>query len=161
MLFRLSMAVNRFKKGSRLIAGNRNIMDGRLFKKLALAAVAVAMAFAVASCKSPEGGTAGSAGLRGGENRETLPPENFAGVTAAAYQIAKEIPEVLDSLHCYCECKKNFGHKSLLTCYVDDHAAYCGVCMDEAFMAYELHKQGKSIAEIRRAVDDRYSRSRH
>jgi hypothetical protein len=30
--------------------------------------------------------------------------------------------------------------------------------MDEAIMAYRMHKQGKSILEIRKAVDNSYSR---
>jgi hypothetical protein len=139
---------------------NRNILMRQLNKRFALAAVALLVAFAVSSCKSPEGPASKTGSLRGGETRETLNPEYFVGATRAAYQIAKEIPGVLDSLYCYCECKKNFGHKSLLSCYVDDHGAYCDICMEEAFMAYELHKQGKSVAEIRRAVDGRYARLR-
>lgn len=103
----------------------------------------------------------GEASLRGGETRETLSPALFYGATADAYRIAKEIPEVLDSLHCYCECKKNFGHKSLLTCYVDEHAKHCDVCLDEAFMAYELYRQGKDVKTIRSAVDQRFSQISH
>lgn len=99
--------------------------------------------------------------LRGKETRATLSPEQFTGLTREAYRIAREIPEVLDSLHCYCECKKHFGHKSLLTCYVDEHARYCDICMDEAFMAYELHRQGLDTVNIRKAVDERFSNLRH
>lgn len=99
--------------------------------------------------------------LRGGETRATLSPSSFTGPAAIAYQIAQEIPEVLDSLYCYCDCEKHFDHKSLLTCYVDEHALHCDVCMDEAFMAYELHKQGKDIKEIRKTVDEKFSRSHH
>ncbi|HXI10118.1 MAG TPA: CYCXC family (seleno)protein [Thermodesulfobacteriota bacterium] len=95
--------------------------------------------------------------LRGGETRATMSPVEFTGETARAYQIAKEIPEVLDSMYCYCECEKHFAHKSLLSCYVDDHAAHCDICMNEAFMAYELHRQGKDIKSIRAAVDARFS----
>lgn len=91
--------------------------------------------------------------IRGGETRATLSPAYFTGPAAKAYRVAREIPEVLDSLHCYCECKDNFGHKSLLTCYVDRHAEYCGVCIDEALMAYRLHKEGKDVVFIRKAVD--------
>lgn len=109
--------------------------------------------FSVASCTSKDDVKS----LRGGETRATLSPTEFTGETARAYQIAKEIPEVLDSLYCYCECEKHFGHKSLLTCYVDDHAAHCDICMNEAFMAYELHRQGKDIKSIRSAVDARFS----
>ncbi len=99
--------------------------------------------------------------LRGGETRATLSPMHFTGSTARAYAIAKEIPEVLDSLHCYCECKKHHGHKSLLTCYVDEHAKHCDLCMDEAFMAYDLHKQGADVVSIRKAVDEKFSRFAH
>ncbi|MBI5327562.1 MAG: hypothetical protein HZB80_04605 [Deltaproteobacteria bacterium] len=96
--------------------------------------------------------------MRGGETRPTLSPARFSGKTALTYEIAREIPEILDSLHCYCECKKHFGHKSLLTCYVDDHAAFCDVCMDEAIRAYELFKQGKDILAIRKTIDKEFSR---
>ncbi len=96
--------------------------------------------------------------LRGGETRPTLSPARFVGKTASAYEIAREIPEILDSLHCYCECKKHFGHKSLLTCYVDEHAVHCDVCMDEAIRAYELFKQGKDMLAIRRTIDNEFSR---
>lgn len=99
--------------------------------------------------------------LRGGETRLTMSPSNFTGDTARSYRIAREIPEALDSLHCYCECNKHSGHKSLLTCYVDEHAAHCGICQDEAFMASDLYKKGKSIKEIRAAVDKEYSNLRH
>ena len=40
-----------------------------------------------------------------------------------AYQVAKDIPWVLDSIYCYCHCDVFSKHKSLLSCYVDDHAA--------------------------------------
>lgn len=95
--------------------------------------------------------------LRGGETRETLSPAYFTGRSARAYKAAREIPEVLDSLYCYCECKKHFGHKSLLTCFVDQHGLHCDTCINEAVMAHEMHKNGKSIVEIRRAVDKKFS----
>lgn len=96
--------------------------------------------------------------LRGGETRPTLSPARFTGKIASTYEIAREIPEILDSLYCYCDCKKHFGHKSLLTCYVDDHAAFCDVCMDEAIRAYELFKQGKDVLTIRKTIDREFSR---
>lgn len=96
--------------------------------------------------------------LRGGETRPTFSPARFTGKTASTYEIAKEIPDILDSLYCYCDCKKHFGHKSLLTCYVDDHAAFCDVCQDEAIRAYELFKQGKDILTIRKTIDREFSR---
>ena len=57
------------------------------------------------------------------ETRPTLSPEMFSGRIKRAYKIAREIPEVLDRLYCYCRCRENFGHKNLLSCYVDNHAS--------------------------------------
>jgi len=57
------------------------------------------------------------------ETRPTLSPALFQGKIARAYQIAREMPKVLDQLYCYCRCEDNFGHKSLLSCYVDQHGA--------------------------------------
>ena len=64
---------------------------------------------------------AGNTSLR--ENRPTLPPQRFSGTFRIAYEVAREIPEVLDQLYCYCRCQENLGHKNLLSCYVDTHAS--------------------------------------
>ncbi len=57
------------------------------------------------------------------ETRPTLDPALFVGKARVAHQVAREIPGVLDQLYCYCECDKHMGHKSLLSCYTDGHAA--------------------------------------
>jgi len=57
------------------------------------------------------------------EKRPTLSPANFTGKVRRAYEVARAIPEVLDGLYCYCRCRENFGHKNLLSCYVDTHAS--------------------------------------
>ncbi len=57
------------------------------------------------------------------ENRPTLSPQRFTGNVRKAYEVARAIPEVLDRLYCYCRCRENFGHKNLLSCYVDTHAS--------------------------------------
>lgn len=57
------------------------------------------------------------------EKRLTLSPQRFSGGIRMAYEIAREIPEVLDRLYCYCRCRENFGHKNLLSCFVDTHAS--------------------------------------
>ncbi len=57
------------------------------------------------------------------ETRPTLDPARFVGKAAAAHRVAREIPDVLDQLYCYCQCDKHLGHKSLLSCYTDGHAA--------------------------------------
>lgn len=57
------------------------------------------------------------------ETKSPLSPALFVGKTAAAYQVAQEIPEVLDQLYCYCECDRHMGHVSLLSCFTDNHGA--------------------------------------
>jgi hypothetical protein len=64
--------------------------------------------------------------LRKGESRETLDPARFSNpMVRRAYEVAQEIPWVLDSIYCYCRCKESpvFRHKSLLSCYTDLHAS--------------------------------------
>ncbi len=56
------------------------------------------------------------------ETRPTLSPGRFRGRVRKAYGIAREIPQVLDRLYCYCRCRVNFNHKNLLSCYVGTHA---------------------------------------
>lgn len=92
------------------------------------------------------------------ETRPLQPPSKYSGRAADAYRIAAEIPGVIDQLYCYCKCKENpqFLHKTLLTCYTDDHAANCGSCMQEAEMASAMTKEGKSPAEIQAAIDKYY-----
>lgn len=121
--------------------------------------VVLIAAVALYGCSGSSDKTMTAESIRGGETRATLSPAHFTGPAARAYRVAREIPEVLDSLHCYCECKKNFGHKSLLTCYVDRHAEHCSVCIDEALMAYKLHKEGKDVVSIRKAVDKAFARN--
>lgn len=54
----------------------------------------------------------------------TLDPALFSEPYAKrAYQIAKDIPEVLAQQPCYCYCDSGFGHDSLLECHIDDHSA--------------------------------------
>jgi hypothetical protein len=63
-----------------------------------------------------------SSGVRRRETRPTLDPARFTGKAALAHRAAREIPDVLDELHCYCGCDRDARHVSLLSCYVDGHA---------------------------------------
>lgn len=89
----------------------------------------------------------------------TLAPEAFAGKARAAYLAVKEIPETIAQLPCYCYCDEGHGHKSLHTCFVDNHASHCAVCVEEALLAYSLHKEGRlTPAQIRERIVAQYSR---
>jgi hypothetical protein len=101
---------------------------------LAALAALLALGTGLLWIRSPEpartaaGGPTVSAGDPGSalarrETRPTLDPARFVGKPARAHQVAREIPDVLDRLYCYCECDRHLGHKSLLSCYTDGHAA--------------------------------------
>ncbi len=78
--------------------------------------------------------------LRGGETRPTLSPALFVGKAARKYKIVQENRELIDSIYCYCNCKKSLGHKSLLSCFVDKHADNCAFCQNQALSAYALYQ---------------------
>jgi hypothetical protein len=67
--------------------------------------------------------------------------------------MAKAIPNVLDGLHCYCECARDHGHRSLLTCFESDHGAACDICLQEAALAYRMTQEGAGLDQIRERID--------
>ncbi|HEX6309337.1 MAG TPA: CYCXC family (seleno)protein [Longimicrobiales bacterium] len=77
---------------------------------------------------------------------------------ARVYEMAAEVPQVLDGLYCHCDCSKHSGHRSLLACFQDDHGADCDVCLHEATLAHGMTSEGRSLKEIRRAIDEFYAR---
>jgi hypothetical protein len=88
----------------------------------------------------------------------TLSPDLFKGSVRSAYRAVREIPEIIAQLPCFCHCDRSFGHKSLHTCFVDDHGAECGVCTNSALLAYRLHKEQKMKPEqIREKIIAEYS----
>ena len=92
------------------------------------------------------------------EIRPVMSPAFYTGKTAEAYRIAAEIPKIIDSQFCYCYCKKNHQHKTLLTCFTSKHGSTCDTCIDEVLYSYELYKQGKTLDEIIVAIDKRFYR---
>jgi len=98
------------------------------------------------------------------ESAKTLPKildaSLFTGSVKAAYQVVGEIPETIAQLPCYCHCDRGMGHKSLYSCYVDDHAAGCGICINSAMKAYKLQKEKKmSVEQIRQELIAEYGKS--
>lgn len=88
----------------------------------------------------------------------TLDPDKFTGLTRDAYRAVKQIPLTIAQLPCYCHCDKGYGHKSLYSCFEDDHAAHCAVCVQEALLALKLEKEQKlTPAQIRETIVEQYS----
>ena len=75
---------------------------------------------------------------------------------SAVYGQAAEIASILDGLYCHCDCSKHSGHRSLLTCFESDHGAACDICLSEAAIAYRMTKEGRSLDEVRNAIDELY-----
>lgn len=74
-----------------------------------------------------------------------------------AFDQVREIPHIADGIRCSCGCATREGFYSLLSCYEGEGMArMCEVCQGTGRMAYRLHKQGKTLKEIREAVDARY-----
>ena len=92
------------------------------------------------------------------ETRPVMSSAFYTGKVAEAYRIAAEIPKIIDSQFCYCYCKKNHQHKSLLTCFTNKHGSKCETCIDEVLYAYELYKQGKTLDEIVVSIDKKFYR---
>jgi len=130
------------------------------FKKTLIAVIlALVVAGGVAAGILLSGGKPSDYGVAlGGEYRDTMSPGRFTGKTAKAYWVAKQIPEILDNVYCYCHCQENHAHKSLKTCFVDRHGSMCGVCMDEAIMSYDLYKKGYDTKDIVEKVDAFFSK---
>ncbi len=88
----------------------------------------------------------------------TLDPERFTGATREAYRAVRQIPVTIAQLPCYCHCDEGYGHKSLYTCFEDDHAAHCAVCVNEALLALTLERDQKmSPAQIRDRIVAQYA----
>lgn len=81
-------------------------------------------------------------------------PERFPHPrVSAAYRTAREIPETLNQLYCWCGCIER-GMRSALECFESDHGAACEVCLQTARIAGESVRRGvRDAGEIQRAVD--------
>jgi len=76
---------------------------------------------------------------------------------AEHFDLARQIPQVIDGIRCQCGCAVLEGYRSLLSCYEGDGMAqHCQICQGEMKLAYQLHKEGKSLAAIRAAVDKEF-----
>jgi hypothetical protein len=74
-----------------------------------------------------------------------------------SYGVAGNISQVLDQIYCFCSCSRSIGHKSLLSCFTDDHAANCGIYMDQALLADKMTSKGSSIVDIVDAMDAQFN----
>lgn len=131
---------------------------------------------ALASCSAARDDT-GSAPMGGGAMVSAdEPPADAAAAWAAspafvrataeteeAYAFALFHPQVVRWMPCYCGCE-GMGHRSNLDCFLkpgarvvfEEHASYCDICVKTALLAKKMYSEGKSLREIRQAVDQTF-----
>ena len=68
-----------------------------------------------------------------------------------AYELAAKIQGVIYQQPCYCYCDR-MGHKSLHSCFEGTHGAQCSTCLKELYYAYQMTKQHKTAAQIRKGI---------
>ena len=68
-----------------------------------------------------------------------------------AYELAAKIQGVIYQQPCYCYCDR-MGHKSLHSCFEGTHGAQCSTCLKEVYYAYQMTKQHKTAAQIRKGI---------
>jgi len=74
-----------------------------------------------------------------------------------AYAAARAHPELFDGVYCACECDKSMGHRSLLSCFESRQAIGCMACREEGELVGRLARDGKTLEDIRLAVDKEYA----
>jgi len=71
---------------------------------------------------------------------------------AHAYELAAKIQSVIYQQPCYCYCDR-MGHQSLHSCFEGTHGAQCTTCMRELYYSYQMTKQHKTAAQIRKGIN--------
>ena len=75
----------------------------------------------------------------------------------AVFDGVRAIPQVIDGIRCNCGCASTPGYYSLLSCFEGDAMARtCPICQGQAKVAVRLRKEGKSLDDIRVAVDAQF-----
>jgi hypothetical protein len=114
------------------------------------------------------------AGVPARSGRDSGHPTPRPGITAAKvltrrqlagspklipiFDAVRAIPGVVDGIRCNCGCAGQPGFYSLLSCYEGGEAMArsCAICQGQGQLAARLHRQGKTLDQIRAAVDARF-----
>jgi hypothetical protein len=73
------------------------------------------------------------------------------------FDAVRAIPEIVDGIRCTCGCATLPGFYSLLSCYEGEGMARdCRICQGQGRLAARLHRDGKSLDQIRAAIDAKF-----
>src|SRR5271168_2285828 len=93
---------------------------------IAAAAIGLLLALGIGAWQIRASAEAGAdANNADGDASLTQDPNLYQGDTKQAYLVAREHPELLAQLDCYCGCEQHEGHKNLLDCFRTNHGAGC------------------------------------
>lgn len=74
------------------------------------------------------------------------------------FDAIREIPHIADGIRCNCGCTDPPVLRSLLSCFEGKGMAReCVICQGQARLAARLHKEGKSLDQIRTAIDAKFA----
>lgn len=92
--------------------------------------------------------------------RHVLTKEDLSKTPALIplFEGIRGIPEIADGLRCNCGCTDAPELRSLLSCFEGRGMARdCVLCQGQARLAIRLHKEGKTLEQIRVAVDAKFA----
>jgi hypothetical protein len=74
------------------------------------------------------------------------------------FDAVRAIPEIADGIRCRCGCADLPGYRSLLSCYegANAMARECRTCQAQGRLASRLRQSGKSLDDIRAAIDRKF-----
>ncbi len=115
----------------------------------------------VTMCHAPRHGPHPHPAPRAGITAEKVIPSDQLGewaVAIPAFDEVRQIPEIIDGIRCNCGCADDPSFYSLLSCYEGSEpmARYCPICQGQGRLAFRLHTAGKTLDEIRAAIDARF-----
>jgi hypothetical protein len=115
----------------------------------------------VLMCHTPQRGPHPHPAPRPGITAEKVLASDQLGAwadAASAFDEVRQIPEIVDGIRCNCGCADDPSFYSLLTCYEgsDAMARVCPICQGQGRLAFRLHTAGKTLDEIRVAIDARF-----
>ena len=76
---------------------------------------------------------------------------------APVFDMVRQIPQVADGIRCNCGCAELPEFYSLLSCFeADGMAQHCMICQGQARLAFRMHGEGKTLDQIRTAIDAKF-----
>lgn len=125
-------------------------------------------ALGVAGRYRPASGHAGHRSAAGSGHPDPRPGIDGSNVLTAdrlqdapdlipVYDGIRTIPHIADGVRCSCGCASDAGMRSLLSCFEQSGMAKgCIICQTEGRMVVRLHNRGRSLHQIRAAIDARF-----